>query len=89
MDIDLTLWTFGAVSVVGILEWAKGLYDSVKAKTWKSVVFSGALPAVSIGVAALKGGADVAWNCAGIWSITQLGYALIVQTVTKRLKGAA
>lgn len=79
-------WLLGAVSVVGLLEWAKGMYESVKAKNWKSVVLSAALPVVCFAVAFGKGMADIIWNACGMWSIAQLCYSLIVQSVQNAFK---
>ena len=83
-------WLLGAIAVVGLLEWAKGLYDAIKAKSLKSIILSLALPAVCFIVAYGKGMAELVWNACGMWSIAQLCYSLIVQSVQNafRNKGA-
>ena len=76
-------WLLGAVAVVGVIEWIKGFASAIKEKNWKSIALSLALPAVCFLVAFGKGGGDAIWNAFGMWSIAQLCYSLIVQSVQK------
>ena len=82
-------WLLGAIAVVGLIEWAKGFFESVKSKNRKSIALSLALPAVCFFVAFGKGGADAVWNAFGMWSLAQLCYALIVQSVQNAFKNRA
>lgn len=84
---DFGIWAAGAVIVVGVVQWAKGLFPKVPSKLWSIV-----LPVVSAGAGfaySFKTGviADGVWTSLGIWAIAQLGYELIVQTVQQKLKG--
>lgn len=81
------VWLLGAVAVVGLIEWGKGMYESIKARNAKSIVLGLALPAVCAGVAFSKSSGTPLWDMAGMWSVAQLGYALIVQSVQKAIKG--
>lgn len=82
---DISLWLMGAVAIVGIMEWSKGFTKTAFKKDLPAWLCSIALPVVCLGVAFCKGG-EVLFNFVGMWSIAQLGYSLIIQTVEKRLK---
>ena len=85
MEIDFNLWIMGAVAIVGIMEWAKGFVKTTFKKDLPAWVCSIALPVVCLAVAFCKGG-EILFNFVGMWSISQLGYSLIIQTIEKRLK---
>lgn len=87
--VDIGIWIAGAVIAVGILQWAKGVLPSAPSRFWTVV-----LPAVSFAAsfaAAAKTGdySGAAWNALGVWAVAQIGYELIIQTIRKRLGGAA
>ncbi len=85
MIFDIGTWATGAVIVVGIIQWIKGLAPQAKPSTWSII-----LPVISF-LAAVAFGfksntlSGVLWDTAGIWAISQLGYEIIVQSVKKRL----
>jgi len=76
-------WLAGAVAVVGITQWMKGL--APKASSW---VWAAIMPLLAIGVAWAAGGARPWFDALGIVAIAQLGYELIVQGVKRKLGGA-
>ena len=75
-------WLAGAVAVVGVLQYLKGL-----AKGAPSWIWSAAMPALAIVTAWAAGGARPWFDALGIASIAQLGYDLIVQRIRKDLGG--
>ena len=83
------MWLLGAIAVVGILEWVKGILSALNDKNWKSLGLGLALPVICFIVAFGKGGADFMWNAFGMWSIAQLCYSLIVQSVQNAFKDKA
>ena len=76
-------WLAGAVAVVGVLQYLKGL-----AKEAPSWVWSAVMPALAIATAWAAGGERPWFDALGIASIAQLGYDLIVQRIRKDLVGA-
>jgi hypothetical protein len=78
------VWLSGAVAVVGVIQWAKGL--APKAASW---VWLAAMPALSLAASFAAGGQRPWFDALGIAAIAQLGYELIVQAVRKRLGGGA
>lgn len=87
--IVLGTWAAGAVIVVGVIEWMKGLFKkwTIPTKVWS--VF---LPVVSLGAswASCNMSGDFSplyWNAAGVWGVSQLAYTLIVQSVKKKFGG--
>ena len=84
--IDFAVWFAGAVIAVGLIEWAKNLFKKAPSWVWMAVLPLGAVVAAFAIV--LKEDAStlsIVWNACGIWALAQLGYALIVQMVKKRL----
>jgi len=85
--IDFAVWFAGAVIAVGLIEWAKNLFP--KAPSWVWMVVLPIVAVVAAFAIVLKDDASTAaivWNAFGIWALSQLGYALIVQLVKKRLE---
>ena len=83
--LDFALWSAGAVIVVGVLQWLKGMFTKVNKVVWSLL-----LPVVAFGVAISiavkeKDYSAIIWNASGIWAIAQIGYELIIQTIKKRL----
>jgi hypothetical protein len=79
MDFNFGMWALGAVIVVGLIQWVKGMFP--KAPSW---VWTAALPIVSF-IAALAYGPDkIIWNVFGTWSVAQIGYEVILQSVKNK-----
>jgi len=79
-------WLAGAVAIVGIIQWAKGLIEKIFPDKIPSWLFSIILPFVAVGVSFTMTG-EYWWNLCGTWAIAQLGYEVIVQTVKKKIAG--
>jgi hypothetical protein len=77
--VQLGIWASGAVIVVGLMQWAKGLLP----KSIPSWAYALALPIAAIGVALLP---QSIFNGLGIMALAQIGYETIVQRVKKRLE---
>jgi len=85
--IDFAVWFAGAVIAVGLIEWAKNLFPKAPPWVWMVVLPVGAfVAAFSIVLKDEASTVSIVWNALGIWSLSQLGYALIVQLVKKRLE---
>jgi len=86
--IDFAIWFAGAVIAVGLIEWAKNLAPKAPSWLWMVALPVGAVVAAFAVV--LRDEAPflaIAWNACGIWALAQLGYALIVQTIKRKLGG--
>jgi hypothetical protein len=85
MGIDITVWIMGAILVVGLTQYIKGLLTFIPAKfKWIYSIISVIL---SIVVGYFGGGANLVWDCLGILTMSQLGYEFILQAINKKLKG--
>lgn len=85
LGIDITLWITGAILVVGITEYIKDALKFIPSKyTWIYSIVSAILCVV---VGYYSGGVNLIWDILGILTCSQLGYAYILQTIKKRLKG--
>jgi hypothetical protein len=80
--VQWVTWLAGAVAVVGVLQWIKGL--APKAPSW---AWSVAMVALSIAAAFAAGGPRPWFDALGIAAISQLGYELIIQVVRKKIAG--
>lgn len=78
--IDIAMWGAGAVIVVGLLEYVKGLLPKVP--TW---VWAIAAPIAALVTAFAGESSKPFWDALGILSLSQMGYALIVQSIKKKL----
>ena len=77
--IDIAMWGAGAVIVVGLLEWAKGMLPSVPSWVWAI-----AAP-LAAGLTALAGrSVKPIWDALGILAISQMCYQLVVQSIKKK-----
>lgn len=78
---DLGIWIGGGVTVVGLIQWFKGM--APKAPAW---VWSAAAPILAVAWAFAP---DWAQRAAGVLAISQVGYETIIQGIKKRLGGGA
>lgn len=76
---DLGIWIGGGVTVVGLIQWMKGMAPKVPAWAW-----SAAAPVLAIAWAFAP-----AWarQAAGVLAISQVGYETIIQGLKRRLGG--
>lgn len=74
----IATWTIGAVIVVGLIQWAKSLVDSIKLKSKKKFFMTLILPGVAYIVAMVSEG-NLYINWLGYWTIAQVCYELILQ----------
>lgn len=83
IELNVAFLVGAAVIVIGMIQWAKGIANKVPSKAWAII-----MPILSVVVAICVGGGinQIAVNGLGIWAICQLGYEIIVQAVTKRLR---
>lgn len=81
----MAFWFGGAVIITGELQWAKGLYDAIKAKSARSIVLAVAL-VVAAFCAALASKQDLLWTWQGIWAVGQIGYETIIKSIQERIK---
>lgn len=75
----LGAWLGGAVIVVGIMQWIKGTWKALP--SWALSIIA---LAVAIGAAFCQHYASDVYAGLGVWSVSQLAYELILQTVKKR-----
>lgn len=80
MNLDIGTWALGAVIVVGLIQWFKGMLP--KAPTWVWIIAS---PLAAVIGSAAYGTDKIAWNALGILAVSQMGYELILQTVKSKL----
>ncbi len=80
--VQIGIWASGAVIVVGVMQWAKGILP----KTLPTWVYSLMLPIAAIGSGIAAGGDNNIFNGLGIWAVAQLGYEIIIQKVKQRLE---
>lgn len=77
VQFDITLIVLASVSVVGVVEWLKGLFP----KETNTVVWRVVLLPVSVVVAVFAGGslAQMATNSLALLAVTQIAYPLLIQ----------
>lgn len=79
MDIDIVMWSAGAVIVVGMLEFFKGAFPKLPSWVWTIAVV------LASGITALAGeSTKPIWDALGILSVSQLCYQLIIQSIKKK-----
>ena len=78
--LDIGTWSLGAVIVVGLIQWVKGL--APKAASW---VWAAALPMASIATAMSYGFDKMLWNALGICAFAQVCYEVILQTIKAKV----
>ncbi len=85
MGLDITIWLLGALLVVGLTEWIKGFLFFIPPKYKWVYGFVSAILSVVVGY--FSGGANIVWDTLGILTMSQLGYAYILQMINKKFKG--
>jgi hypothetical protein len=78
---DFGSWLAGAVAVVGLIQWIKGLVP----KTTPTWVYAVLAPVLALGWALAP---EPVQQASGVLGVSQIGYETIIQTVKKRLGGA-
>ena len=83
------IWCAGAVIVVGVMQWVKGITAQTIRRVVPSWVWSLILPVCALGASAAfsfkQSGGSWIWNALGIWAVSQLGYEVIVKSVVENL----
>ena len=83
------IWCAGAIIVVGVMQWVKGITAQTVRRVMPSWVWSLILPVCALGASAAfsfgRSGGSLLWNALGIWAVSQLGYEVIVKSVVENL----
>ena len=79
VQFDFLYLVGAAVSVVGVIEWAKGFFPKINTVWWRVAL----APACALVAWAGDGGAyQIATNAFALLALTQVGYPLLVQLPT-------
>ena len=87
LGFDVTLWIGGAIIVVGLTQYIKGMIKPYVPNKCARVVYSLLSACLAFVVGYFGGGTPIIWNCLGILVFSQLGYEYILQVIEKKLKG--
>lgn len=82
----VSIWTAGAIIVVGAIQWAKGIVKQIIKRDVPTWIWSIIMPICAVGASIASGhGGKWIWNGLGIWAASQLGYEVIVKSVASFL----